>query len=892
MKRAMGSNSVRSALRRFARVAAIPSVGLFVLLGLLLGPASAFQGPGIPGQRQKAPRATKKSKEPPSKPSQKDKKEKSETEDDDTKGTDSKEKKDSGESKRLKDIKSQQKLPKLADLPIPSVAELNQQPVDWLVLDSNNKANPDVLIAKPVFPRPDTLKKLADALDELKRRPRPTTPDEREKLEIQKADVQKILVTLPEDASGQIYEIPTEKVDRIIYHEDLTIRRATLLAEEKKFRDALELLYPLQRTVPKWKGLEDESRRMLMSEAESTLHGGDFQTGLMSLMELHARDRNYPGLQTQLGRVTDKLIETARQSHDDREARHYVAQLARLEPEHETVEKWKRALNAEAQDLMASALDAARNGRYAEAVDAIDRAARVWPKAVGLAEAHRKICERYQRLSVGAMTLAGGGAGLPVPTLADQRATRLEQFDLFEVDRIDDTTHYRSRLLEQWEPTDLGRRAFFTLRRSSARWESRPSLNAVSVMSTMRALIDRSSPAFDERFASYVDGIELRSPLELEVRFSRAPPRMEPLFCFPISAPGGAGTNFDRQSGLGPVLSRRFECAERSPDRSRFRRLFPQPDGLDQYQLAEIDERRYDSPQREIQALLRGDVSMLLDLPPWAISPLRKDTRFFVLDYAIPTTHVLQLNPNSQPLKSRELRLALSYAIDAQRILSRQILHAADSTAGRLSTAPFATTSYAYNGLLPRREFSASMAFSLNAVALKRLQEIPPLRLVCENDPQARSAAAEIIAQWKRVGIVAQLVSPEPQSGSGQAAQSPLEWDIAYRKLRMEEPVTQLWPFITVNSGARLESVRAFPDWLRMELLDLDNAPDWKSAVSRLQTLHAHLYSEVAYIPLWEVDDAILLRKNVRDFPAYKFVNPYQDVERWIVQSWFPEDEP
>jgi hypothetical protein len=82
------------------------------------------------------------------------------------------------------------------------------------------------------------------------------------------------------------------------------------------------------------------------------------------------------------------------------------------------------------------------------------------------------------------------------------------------------------------------------------------------------------------------------------------------------------------------------------------------------------------------------------------------------------------------------------------------------------------------------------------------------------------------------------------------------------------------------------------PDWLRIELLDLDSAPDWKSAINRLQTLHAHLYSEVAYIPLWEVDDTIVLRKNVRDFPPFKFVNAYQDVERWIVQSWFPEDEP
>jgi hypothetical protein len=79
---------------------------------------------------------------------------------------------------------------------------------------------------------------------------------------------------------------------------------------------------------------------------------------------------------------------------------------------------------------------------------------------------------------------------------------------------------------------------------------------------------------------------------------------------------------------------------------------------------------------------------------------------------------------------------------------------------------------------------------------------------------------------------------------------------------------------------------------MREEILGLDNATDWKSAVNRLQQLQAHLYSEVECIPLWEVDDTLILRKNIRDFPPVKFVHTYQDVERWIVQPWYAEDEP
>jgi tetratricopeptide (TPR) repeat protein len=872
--------------RRSCKVRALVLfVSALILGGFEFRSAVGFQG-GKPrgGAKPRAPGTTKEPQPESKKRAKKEKKEKEEPEEDS---------KDASK-KKLKELKSELKLPHLSEMAVPTVAELHRRPVDWLVLQGTIKENRDVLVVKPIFPRPETLKKIAAALEELRKRPRPASPEEREKLDTQKADLQKLMVTLPEDSTGQIYEIPTHLVDEIVYHEDLSIRRAGLLVDEGKYRDALELLYPLQRTVPTWKGLEDQSRRLLYREADAALRRADYQSALVSLGELHSRDPEYSGLHARLGDVTDRLIESARKVGDTREARHFLGRLAQIEPKHETVDRWNRILQTETQNLIESALKSSVEGHHAQAATLIDRAARIWPKAVGVATAHRKICDRYQRLQVGTLSVAGDDSRLPYPTLADQRATRLERFDLFEVDRVDDATHYRSRLLEQWEPTDLGRRAFFTLRRTRSRWESRPNLTAAAIMSTMQSLIDPQSSSFDERFASYVDGIQLRSPLELEVRFSHAPPRMEPLFRFPILASDGAVADpYDPgRSGPGPVLSRRFERSARSPQGIAFRRVMEQSDGMEQYNVGEIVEHRYDSAQHEIQALMRGDVSMLLDLPPWAIASLRRNTRLFVLDYAIPTTHVLQINPQSQPLKSRELRLALAYAIDAQRILSERILRDPESTAGRLTTAPYATTSYAYNGLLAHRDFSPSTAFGLHAAAVKRLKTIPPLRLVCESDPEAQSAVTQLIAQWKRVGITVELLPTKSLASNPATLQKVATWDIAYRKLRMEEPVVELWPFLTFDSGARLESLRALPDWLRLELLELDNSPDWKSAVNRLQTLQSHLYSEVAYIPLWEVDDAIILRKNVRGFPPYKFVNSYQDVEHWIVQSWYPADEP
>ena len=45
------------------------------------------------------------------------------------------------------------------------------------------------------------------------------------------------------------------------------------------------------------------------------------------------------------------------------------------------------------------------------------------------------------------------------------------------------------------------------------------------------------------------------------------------------------------------------------------------------------------------------------------------------------------------------------------------------------------------------------------------------------------------------------------------------------------------------------------------------------------------------WIPLWELDEFSLVRRNISGLPE-KLVNPYQDVERWVVQSWYPTENP
>jgi hypothetical protein len=103
--------------------------------------------------------------------------------------------------------------------------------------------------------------------------------------------------------------------------------------------------------------------------------------------------------------------------------------------------------------------------------------------------------------------------------------------------------------------------------------------------------------------------------------------------------------------------------------------------------------------------------------------------------------------------------------------------------------------------------------------------------------------------------------------------------------------LTDLWPFFTMRSRARIADQEHLPDWLRQELIALDTANDWKSAIEQLRRLHRLLWAEVQLIPLWEVDEYSVYRRHLEGYEA-DAVQPYQNIDRWTVDAWIPPEAP
>lgn len=800
-------------------------------------------------------------------------------------------------------------LPLFEDLEVPSTEQLlTGEPLDWLILKPDNR----VLIVQPVYPRPNTLetmKQKEEALKSAATRPKrdagESVEEYRERIAKLLTESQQLVVALPESVAVSGDDVSSEysldaqrNIERIIHHEDLMLKRADIQMNEGELEKAFEMLLVLQRRFPNWPGYAERRNRLVFEEATRRFRADDLEAALAFFEELHQLAPAYGGLRNGMGATIEALVERAVAKEQLREARYYIARLRKSDPEHPTAKK----LSGQFVDRATGLLKLAQEARSADQPDValghIMQATRVWPSHPSIRSIFRTTATRYQIVSTGVSRFPGDKTSFFLPTAADRRREALLATRLFEVRKIDRAAFYESRYFEEWTPTDLGRQIVFSLRPRRSSWESNPMLIAPDVVRAIQDRVNPDSTYYDERLATFVDSLQVNSPHEFSIRFSTVPVRPQALFRFPVhrpepvsvasTDPATDSTDADETktdspvNGVSNVLSTRFRIHEQSEDKVVFRRVVPQPKTLSRFYVAEIVERRYGNQEEAIKGLLRGDVSVLPDMPIWMADQFEREDRFFTEPYGVPTTHVLQFNPESVPLKNSEFRRALAFVLNREKILAETVLRDPAMRRGRVVSAPFPSTSYAYHAQTEPRPYDLYLAYSLKTVSKKRFGgEVPELTMVCEPGEVIDAAAKALVAQWDRIGIKVRIV--------GQDEPLPENWDIVYRTVRMAEPVTELWPFLTMKQDARVEDLEHLPDWLRQQLIELEQAVDFNSSVAMLQRLHFRLHQLVHLIPLWEIDDVIIIRNNIQGFPS-RLIHPYQNVEKWIVQPWYPTD--
>ncbi|MFO1046268.1 MAG: ABC transporter substrate-binding protein [Planctomycetaceae bacterium] len=629
--------------------------------------------------------------------------------------------------------------------------------------------------------------------------------------------------------------------------------------------------------LPAWPRFDETYQKLIFKDADLQIEQGRPEAAFRLLEDLTG---DVPGLSGRLGKTADLLISPCVERQDFRQARHFINRLATRDATNPVIQKWKDELTNRALAAIKDAQSASAQGQARQAIQIIDRAALIWPETPGLKEAHRDLNDKHQILRVGVLRLASEPIQAGVNSEARERIRLLTESTLFEPASVNvKGVRYRSSYIESWEPTDLGRRVLFRLKMKRTDWESRSIITAADVFDEIAAKINPESIQFDERMAGYVDGITVHNPSEFSVIFRQLPLRPEAVWRFSVGT-SEATRSLNQDIATSPNSGRdRFSVRESPAGQMTFGRVRIQPAATRQRRVEEITEVRYDSWDRALQGLLRGEVSMLPNAEYRDLKLLQDDGRFFVLPYAIPRTHFLLFNPRTKSLQDGQLRRALLHGVPRERLRKSLVEDSSDSLV-RLITCPFPSNSYGYSRQLAQFDYDPPLSAALAQTAKKQMGgTLPVLKMICPNEERIRGLSLAMIEDWRRIGITVKLLNEGDQE----------DWDICYRTSRSVEPLTELWPLLTLQSSAHIDAIQALSEPTRRGLLELERSNDGTGAVKLLHRLLADLLIEARYIPLWELDEHLVARKHVSGLPD-RPIHTYDDIERWNIQSWYPSE--
>ncbi len=832
-------------------------------------------------------------------------------------------------------------LPRLESLAVPSLvaikeADAKDKAFDWIVLKTDNA----VIVCNPLYPRPDTLKKIEEERKQLEAL-KPNSAEEREKRSARLEELKRVTLTLPGDTAE--YKIPPSQIDQIILFEDLVLQRVDQLLDAGEIRSAYDLILMVEREIPNWEKTRPRFERLLLTESKIRGDAGDIYASLALLDELAALNINNPDLQPRFGEIVGQMIAEAAKDGDYRKARFLMGRIERHFPQHPESTAWREKLSQQSAAKLGEAVQAAQEKNFAQASLLAQEADRIWPTTGNARATFAQLTARYQVLRVAVESFSGEKKIFPVINEAVVRHQELVSVPMFEASAVDELTYYRSSFFERWDPSDLGREVTLTLRDTRPHWQSQPVLTANQIADALGLQLNPESPLFNARLASFVREFSVRSPTEIKLSFMRVPLTMEALFRFPVITQAGSGvvesaeqatdgstvgestsagapdSTAENSVGAGDpvVLSTRFQLVKEDATQRIYRRFIPEPNGLDnaQYHVAEVVERRYPDRHQAIQAMNRGEAEFLTSVLPWEIDGFRASETLTAVKKAIPSTHVIIFNPLSKNVGGAQVRRALSMAIDRESILKSVVLRDPQMKHGRPTSSVWRQASYATNPIEQTPPYDIRLAYALRFAAERQLQiaelqrlepaarekakaageefkselfrastnvdyiKLPSLRMIVAPDPVSKAAAERINVYWEKIGLQVQLIDG---SQSGEPAPDS-DWDMMYRQVSMEEPLLDLWPLLTNDPQMDVLRLESFPDWMRQELINLDYAGSFIDAQRRLNDIHRHIAAQAFVIPLWEVDDYLVFQKTVSGYSAAP-LSTYQNVERWTVR--------
>jgi ABC-type transport system substrate-binding protein len=670
------------------------------------------------------------------------------------------------------------------------------------------------------------------------------------------------------DRPGEKFAVPWANIVDIRFFEQLVLAEADQHVRDGRFDVAQEYFLFLESKHPQTVGLGESIERFLYVQVGAAFRAQRYDEALALLVELYGRNPEMKGVATAYERVTSELVKRHLAAGNYVAARGLLKNLGERYPATmDTVVAPQQAqLQQDAEKLVAEARSLAAAGKRRQAHEAVIKSLRLWPAVAGGLELAESIHEQYPVVTVGVLAsapsaIATAGKALPrsLESWAAARTSRLLAQPIAAQQITDGTVAYVSPLGELVRGEDP--RKLVLKLKEDLRWgEPQRPLTGADIAQTLLATADLQDAQFSPLWAAALGGVSV-SGSEVTIELARPQPLTEGLLDMSLWMNGRA---------CGP-----YRLLDPSPAMARF---VPDPAFFEPFASgpAEIVERTYPDSAAALAALARGEISLIDRLSPWDV-PGAADDSVVVRRYAVPTVHVLLVNPKKPLLRQRTMRRALVYGIDRQSILGRGLLGGQPLEGCDLLSGPFPRGAasdpfaYAYDGKIEPKAYEPGTAAILVRLAADEAigagQSLPSLVLAHPPGPIARVACQSITRQLSSLGVSVTLREEDAEATG--------DWDLRYVELSIREPLLDAW--WVLGPGGLAE---ACSPAMLAALRQVQAASDQEQAAAALKAVHKLAAVELPVIPLWQLAEHCAVHASVQGV-AERPGSLYENARAW-----------
>ena len=543
---------------------------------------------------------------------------------------------------------------------------------------------------------------------------------------------------------GKEFASKWSDVERIDLWEIRLERETNERIRKGDFTGAYPFLSVLIRDYPTRPGLHELRCEFLFQDAVARARKGEFDSTLAMLEELrsYAPEYKQSTVLRAIGGVTDRLMQQLR---DEGELDLAQQMLARLQDDYkneklDSVAKW----NVEFLKMAKAKQEEAKQARDAKDYRLARTLAResvyLKPDIPGGQELIREIDVIYPLVNVGVLQSATELDPTRIDNWGARRAGRLIYRTLFEMQGAGPEGGEYDFIFGDVEMS--ADRMHFDLMLETQ--DLVPPLDRVQgffIADVLAARAQPDSPTYFSPWAAAVESIGLKGPQQ--VTFNLRRPHVLPICLLQVPVDG----SWFGGEPLSPTGDYRRDVVEE--DLVRYV-LSGEP--KTPTQPREIVELRTKSAAEGVNLLLQGRVDVLDQLFPADAVRLSRSKRIKVVNYPLPTVHMLVPCSDHPYLVERTFRRALLYGINRQDILTGELLEGLESEGCRVLSGPFPAgielndpLGYAYDQSILPRSYEpplAKLLLAMNANQMKSqaerkeeaLPEMTPIRLAFPPD--------------------------------------------------------------------------------------------------------------------------------------------------------------